>query len=52
MTGTALTESEALLEIYGLTVIEYLQISHVRIDHNDQIYRTIDEKYKAVLKLN
>ena len=52
MTGTALTESEEFLEIYGLTVIEIpTNQPMIRIDHNDQIYRTVDEKYKAVLKL-
>ena len=52
MTGTALTESEEFLEIYGLSVIEIpTHKPMIRIDQNDQIYKTPDEKYKAVLDL-
>ena len=52
MTGTALTESEEFLEIYGLSVIEIpTHKPMVRVDQNDQIYKTQDEKYKAVLDL-
>ena len=53
MTGTALTESEEFLEIYGLSVIEIpTHKPMIRIDQNDQIYKTPDEKYKAVLDLS
>ena len=52
MTGTALTESEELMEIYGLNVIEIpTNKEMVRKDQNDQIYKTSDEKYLAVLEL-
>ncbi len=52
MTGTALTESEEFLEIYGLSVIEIpTHKPMIRIDQNDQIYKTPEEKYKAVLDL-
>ena len=52
MTGTALTESEEFLEIYGLSVIEIpTHKPMIRIDQNDQIYKTPDEKYKAVVDL-
>ena len=52
MTGTALTESEEFLEIYGLSVIEVpTHKPMIRIDQNDQIYKTPDEKYNAVLDL-
>ncbi len=52
MTGTALTESEEFLEIYGLRVIEIpTHKPMIRIDQNDQIYKTPEEKYKAVLDL-
>jgi len=52
MTGTAMTESEEFLEIYGLNVIEIpTHKPMIRIDQNDQIYKTPDEKYKAVLDL-
>ena len=51
-TVTALTESEEFLEIYGLSVIEIpTHKPMIRIDQNDQIYKTPDEKYKAVLDL-
>ena len=41
MTGTALTESEEFLEIYGLSVIEIpTHKPMIRIDQNDQIYKT------------
>ena len=50
--GTAVTESEEFLEIYGLSVIEIpTHKPMIRIDQNDQIYKTPDEKYKAVLDL-
>ena len=40
MTGTALTESEEFLEIYGLSVIEIpTHKPMIRIDQNDQIYK-------------
>ena len=52
MTGTALTESEEFLQIYGLSVIEIpTHKAMIRIDQNDQIYKTQDEKYKAVIDL-
>ena len=52
MTGTALTEAEEFLEIYGLSVIEIpTNKKMIRIDRNDQIYKTNEEKYGAVLNL-
>ena len=52
MTGTALTESEEFKEIYGLNVIDIpTNKPMIRIDRNDQIYRTSDEKYLAVMNL-
>ncbi len=50
MTGTAITEESEFMEIYKLPVIEIptnLPIS--RIDHNDVIYLTKNEKYKAII---
>lgn len=50
MTGTAVTEESEFIEIYKLPVIEIptnLPIS--RIDHNDVIYITKNEKYKAII---
>ncbi len=52
MTGTASTEAEEFFEIYGLRVIEITTHKPmIRIDHNDQIYKTKEEKYDAVLEL-
>ena len=52
MTGTAVTESEEFLQIYNLSVIEVpTHKEMVRKDHNDQIYKTSEEKYEAVLNL-
>ena len=52
MTGTASTESEELFEIYGLKVLEIpTHKPMIRIDYNDQIYRSREEKYNAVLDL-
>jgi preprotein translocase subunit SecA len=50
MTGTAITEADEFAEIYGLGVVEVptnMPIS--RIDEDDQVYRTKEEKYKAVI---
>ena len=52
MTGTAQTEAEEFLEIYGLSVIEIpTNKTMIRLDRNDQIYKTSEEKYDAVLNL-
>ena len=52
MTGTALTEAEELLEIYGLSVVEIpTNKPMIRKDHNDQIYKTSEEKHLAILNL-
>ena len=52
MTGTAQTEAEEFLEIYGLSVIEIpTNKTMIRLDRNDQIYKTSEEKYEAVLNL-
>ena len=52
MTGTALTEAEELLEIYGLSVVEVpTNKPMIRKDHNDQIYKTAEEKHLAILNL-
>ena len=51
MTGTASTEADEFLEIYGLGVVEIPTNEKVqRIDNNDQVFRTADEKYKAIVK--
>ena len=52
MTGTASTEAEELFEIYSLRVIEIpTHKPMIRVDQNDQIYKTREEKYDAVLNL-
>ena len=52
MTGTAMTEAEEFGEIYGLEVIDIpTNRPCIRIDHQDEIYWTEDQKYKAIIKL-
>ena len=52
MTGTAITEAEEFLEIYALNVIEIpTNKKMIRNDKNDQIYKTAEEKYEAVVNL-
>src|SRR5690606_32008664 len=50
MTGTADTEAYEFQEIYGLeTVIIPTNRPMIRIDQNDQIFKTAKEKYDAIL---
>ena len=50
MTGTATTEAQEFMEIYGLGVVEVPTNRPVqRIDNHDQVYRTSSEKYIGVL---
>ena len=50
MTGTALTEANEFHEIYGLEVVPIpTHRPMVRDDQNDQIYRTKEEKFAAVV---
>ena len=50
MTGTALTEAEEFGNIYGLDVIEDTdQPSRIRADEDDEVYRTVEEKYRAIV---
>lgn len=51
MTGTAMTEEGEFREIYKLDVIAIPTNKPVkRIDHDDQIYRTVKGKYGAVIE--
>jgi preprotein translocase subunit SecA len=51
MTGTADTEAYEFQQIYGLeTVVIPTHQPMVRVDRQDQVYRTGAEKYKAVIK--
>ena len=50
MTGTALTEATEFMKIYKMPVVEVpTNQPMVRADHNDQIFKTKDGKWKAVL---
>ncbi|MDZ5452709.1 preprotein translocase subunit SecA [Labrys sp. ZIDIC5] len=52
MTGTAATEADEFMDIYNLEVIEIPTNRPVqRIDDDDEVYRTVDEKYKAIVRL-
>jgi preprotein translocase subunit SecA len=52
MTGTALTEADEFADIYNLEVLEVpTNQPMVRIDDDDEVYRTGDEKYRAILAL-
>ncbi|MEW5422315.1 preprotein translocase subunit SecA [Amorphus sp. 3PC139-8] len=52
MTGTASTEAEEFLDIYGLEVAEIpTNVPVARIDDDDEVYRTADEKYQAIIAL-
>jgi preprotein translocase subunit SecA len=50
MTGTALTEANEFHEIYGLEVVPVpTHRPMVRLDQNDQIYKTKEEKFAAAI---
>jgi preprotein translocase subunit SecA len=52
MTGTASTEAEEFANIYGLAVVDIpTNRPMVRKDSDDEVYRTADEKFKAILNL-
>ena len=52
MTGTAMTEAEEFGNIYGLDVIEVpTNVPVARIDDDDEVYRTFEEKYNAIAEL-
>jgi len=51
MTGTALTEEQEFRDIYGMDVIEIPTNKPVaRIDHQDAVYKTHNEKINAVIE--
>ncbi|ETW12143.1 preprotein translocase subunit SecA [Roseivivax marinus] len=51
MTGTATTEAEEFAEIYGLGVVEVPTNKPIaRMDEDDQVYRTAQEKYEAIAR--
>ena len=52
MTGTALTEAEEFIDIYGLEVIEVpTNLPMIRDDQDDEVYRTAIEKYRSIIAL-
>ena len=51
MTGTAATEAEEFVSIYGLGVVEVPTNRPIaRIDEDDKVYRTVREKYEAIVE--
>jgi preprotein translocase subunit SecA len=52
MTGTALTEASEFAEIYRLEVVEIpTNVPVARKDADDEIYRTLGDKTRAIVKL-
>ena len=50
MTGTASTEADEFADIYKLEVVEVpTNLPVDRADEHDEVYRTADEKYKAII---
>jgi preprotein translocase subunit SecA len=52
MTGTAMTEAAEFMDIYKLDVMEVpTNLPVCRLDADDEVYRTADEKNEAIIKL-
>ena len=52
MTGTALTEADEFMDIYNLDVVEVpTNRPMIRDDQDDEVYRTAQEKYHAIITL-
>ena len=52
MTGTALTEADEFMDIYGLEVLEVpTNMPLIRLDDDDEVYRTAKEKYRSIIAL-
>jgi preprotein translocase subunit SecA len=52
MTGTAMTEAPEFMDIYELDVLEVpTNLPVNRADHDDEVYRTIEEKNEAIIAL-
>ncbi len=50
MTGTAMTEAAEFADIYKLEVVEVpTNMDMIRIDNDDEVYRTDREKHEAIL---
>ncbi len=51
MTGTAMTEADEFMKIYGLEVVAIPTNRPVnRPDFHDRIYKTVDDKYSAIVE--
>jgi preprotein translocase subunit SecA len=52
MTGTAATEADEFMDIYNLEVLEIpTNMPMVRLDDDDEVYRTAAEKFRAIITL-
>ena len=52
MTGTAATEADEFQDIYNLEVLEIpTNMPMIRLDDDDEVYRTAAEKFRAILAL-
>ena len=52
MTGTAVTEADEFMDIYGLDVVEVpTNMPMIRNDEDDEVYRTANEKYLSIIEL-
>src|ERR1700756_4265538 len=52
MTGTAMTEADEFMDIYNLDVVEVpTNRPMIRDDQDDEVYRTAEEKYRAIITL-
>ncbi|MFL5236874.1 MAG: preprotein translocase subunit SecA [Rhizomicrobium sp.] len=52
MTGTALTEAAEFMDIYKLDVVEVpTNRPMIRADNDDEVYRSVSEKYDAIITL-
>ena len=52
MTGTASTEADEFYDIYKLDVVEIpTNLPIKRVDDDDEVYRTVAEKYNAIAEL-
>jgi len=51
MTGTASTEAEEFASIYNLDVVEIpTNLPIQRVDEDDEVYRSVEEKYRAIVR--
>jgi preprotein translocase subunit SecA len=52
MTGTASTEADEFQDIYNLEVLEIpTNMPMIRLDDDDEVYRTATEKFRAIMAL-